>query len=68
MHTSMCSIDNGPEMKLWAFSIRCPVQNDFAPDLDVSALLATISLPVTVAPFPGLNSSGNPPARIYTAE
>ena len=52
MSTLMPRVDNGLEMKLWAFSIST-AQNDLAPELDVSAQLATIFLPVNVVPFPG---------------
>ena len=48
--------DDGLEMKLWAFSICSAARNDFAPQLDVSSLLATISLQVNVTPFPGLKT------------
>ena len=42
MLTLMCSVDNGLEMKLWAFSICSAARNDLAHKLDVSALLITI--------------------------
>ena len=44
MHTLMRRVDNGLEMKLWAFSICSAARNDLAPELDVSARLATIFL------------------------
>ena len=49
----MPRVDNGLEMKLWAFSISSPARIDFVPELDISARLATILLPVNVVPFPG---------------
>ena len=54
MHTLMHRVNNELEVKLWAFSILRTAQNNLAPELDVSALLATISLPVNIVPFPGL--------------
>ena len=56
MCTLMRSVDNGLEMKFWAFSICCAARNDLAPKLDVSALLATIFLQVNIIPFPGLKT------------
>ena len=44
MHTLMRRVDKGLEMKLWAFSICSAARNDLAPELDVSARLATIFL------------------------
>ena len=56
----MRCVDNGLEVEHWAFSIRCArcaARNDLAPEVDVSALLATVSLPVNVVPFPLLKLS-----------
>ena len=56
MCTLMLRDDNGLEMKLWAFSICSAARNDLAPELEVSALLATIFLQVNITPFPGLKT------------
>ena len=56
----MCSVENGLEMKLWAFSICRAARNDLAPKLDVSALFATVFLPLNAVSFPGLKISWQP--------
>ena len=56
IHTLMYIVNKGLEMKLLAFSIHSVGLNDLAPKLDVSALLAMISLSVNVVPFPGLRT------------
>ena len=43
-------------MTLWAFSSCRAARDDLAPQLDVSAWLAMISLPVNIVPFYGLKT------------
>ena len=50
MRSLMCRVDNGLEMKLCVLSNCRAARNDLAPELDISAMLATICLPVNVVP------------------